>query len=578
MVLMMSRPHKDSRGVYHVRRKVPVELRAQLGGEYKRSLRTKDPAEARRLFPSAYQESEECFALARAALAGNVHLSEPDVLQLASRWFREELADMESKGDYARWLVSQPEDGQDLLTGQPIGDVLESISSVYDNDTLQEKARVVRASIEQVMTVHRLPMPSDGSPLYSLLVDVFYSHALTLSDHALIRSQNRGMYIGQPKTVAPHAPIALEQSKAGVGKRMSEVWKSFEASKVADGVDGVTPTTLNEYRGVVNRFIELFGDVQVAKVTPELILDYRLALSKTPSKGDGIRGIDARRQIERAESEGLPVLTAAAIRKRLKVMSTVLNYAQRMGWIDTNPVIATELTKQLAKATAKSKGARRRKGYTPDELTQIFTSPIYSSGWKPPVADLGEALWWLPLLAAYTGARLGELAQLFVSDVRVSPEGIRYLSLLKEEDGIDDEVIDSRRVKCESSRRVVPLHQDLIDLGFMAYVEGLPVSGQVFPRITPNKVGKYAPAFGRIWPKYLRNTAGLDSPAAPMHGFRHAFKTLCRTVGITKEVGDWITGHTTVFVGDQYGEQPLVRMAEEMKKFPSIARTAGLLK
>jgi hypothetical protein len=124
---------------------------------------------------------------------------------------------------------------------------------------------------------------------------------------------------------------------------------------------------------------------------------------------------------------------------------------------------------------------------------------------------------------------------------------------------------------------VVPLHDDLIALGFLDYVAGLPKGGQVFPRIKPNKAGKYAPAFGRIWPKYLRNTAGLDSPAAPMHGFRHAFKTLCRTVGIAKEVGDWITGHTTVFVGDQYGEQPLVRMADEMKKFPSIARAAGLL-
>lgn len=86
MVLSMSRPHKDSRGVYWVRRKVPEALRPILGRtEYKRSLQTRDLVKALKRFPAAYQESSDCFELARAQLAGHVHPTVSDVRQLAFR-------------------------------------------------------------------------------------------------------------------------------------------------------------------------------------------------------------------------------------------------------------------------------------------------------------------------------------------------------------------------------------------------------------------------------------------------------------------------------------------------------------
>lgn len=80
-----------------------------------------------------------------------------------------------------------------------------------------------------------------------------------------------------------------------------------------------------------------------------------------------------------------------------------------------------------------------------------------------------------------------------------------------------------------------------------------------------------------MWTKYLNNVVGLNSGASPAHGFRHAFKTLCRASEMPGEVHDWITGHSSGNEGDSYGSNPLGRMVEELKKFPSIARMAGLL-
>lgn len=46
----MAQPFKSQIGIYQLRRKVPPELRKALGHEYKRSLKTRDLAEAKALF------------------------------------------------------------------------------------------------------------------------------------------------------------------------------------------------------------------------------------------------------------------------------------------------------------------------------------------------------------------------------------------------------------------------------------------------------------------------------------------------------------------------------------------------
>ena len=169
----------------------------------------------------------------------------------------------------------------------------------------------------------------------------------------------------------------------------------------------------------------------------------------------------------------------------------------------------------------------------------------------------------------YTGARREELAQLLVADVRQDDDsGIWYLSIAPGE---------GKTVKTLSSRRKVPLHADLLALGFIDYRNSLTASGRLFPKLEEHPDNGYGHAVGKAWAKYLKEVVKLDSQASPSHGFRHTFKTLCREVGIETAVSDWITGHAAPNVGATYGSNPLCRMASELEKFPSIARTAGLL-
>ncbi len=142
------------------------------------------------------------------------------------------------------------------------------------------------------------------------------------------------------------------------------------------------------------------------------------------------------------------------------------------------------------------------------------------------------------------------------------------------EDGADDD----RTLKTKGSHRLVVIHQDLIDLGFIEYVEGLPACGRLFPAPKPNPTGWYGHNFGKRWGVYLREVAELETPVSPSHSFRHSFKTMCREAGIPEEIHDAITGHDDGSVSRRYGERHLLKIqSEQLGRLPSTARLAGLL-
>ena len=98
------------------------------------------------------------------------------------------------------------------------------------------------------------------------------------------------------------------------------------------------------------------------------------------------------------------------------------------------------------------------------ELRLLFASSVYVADHRPK-GGRGEAAFWLPLLGLFTGARLGELAPLTVADVETDEEtAITVLKIIEDEER-------GRRLKTASSRRAVPLHQELVKFGFVQLVE-----------------------------------------------------------------------------------------------------------
>lgn len=564
----MAQPAKHPvTGIWQIRRKVPQDLRSALGVEYKRSLKTRDPVEAKGLFALAWSASEELFAHARAQTKGLNLISARDMRQLASRWVRAETVRMEQQGDFARWL-----DEVGTTEVYVDGDVSEvmayrSLRDAMDDDPEYDPDASVRSAIAAALREANLPFPSDQSQ-GDQLAGVFRDYVIRLSDVALTRQQGDWTVRADLLNYEPLDVVApVDGSRLPL--KLMGLFKTYSQEKILnDGDTASVRRTLKAYKSIVEQFIEICGDLPVAKFERQAVHDFRSAIAQLPAKGEGIRGLTVRELIHKAESEKLPRVSTPTVRNKLRAVSAVFSHGVRMGELKENPIIASGVAKAAAKAASKDAGAsRRRKDYTHEEIAAIFSSPIYSpGGWKSPRADFGEAMYWLPLILYYTGARREEIAQLRKEDVQYRL-GVHFLSILDTPDAEDGD----RSVKTEGSRRSIPLHADLVDRKLLDYVAALPDGSQLFPKLERSPSGRYGENFGKLWAKYLREVVGLTGKVRPSHGFRHTFKTFCREEGIPEDVSDAITGHAGVsVVARSYGSMPLTRKAQELAKFPSV--------
>lgn len=565
----MAQPWKHPSGIYYIRRRIPDDLKPVLGkGDfYKVSLQTRIPIEAKTRHAAEWVKSDQLFERARILLSKGSQLPANDAVQMAARWGRHELAEMEKSGNFTYWLARHGDDVETL--GSFYGAGL-SVSTFLAEPAV--KRRIQTDITDELARYNHPPVPHD-SATYRHLQEAFAAQLLRLSETALSRYEHDHV---SPLQAPAFAPLSFEERPTSTPllSRLFEDWKAYNL-KLGNGGRDVAKRVL-EYSGTMKVFIELYGDLPISSITRATVNTFATDLLKMPTGGIGRKALTAPQLIARAEAQDLPTLSHLTVKNRLMALSSVLSYAVRIGTLAENAVTASGVTGELTKAAKKSSRAVARKHYLLRELILIFSSPVFQGTWKPPRASFGEAWFWVPLLLYYTGARREEIAQMNATEVRCSEDGIWFLDLLSTPD--DEGLEEKRTVKTAGSRRKVPLHPDLIALGFVDYATSLPAKGQLFPLLEANPSGYYSVNFGKRWSEYLKKVVGLDSKVRPSHGFRHTFITLCREQGVPEELRDALTGHDNGAVSRKYGERALLpQLLEQMAKLPSIARTTGLL-
>ena len=183
---------------------------------------------------------------------------------------------------------------------------------------------------------------------------------------------------------------------------------------------------------------------------------------------------------------------------------------------------------------------KQRDMWSGDELRKLFTSPIWTGSHpffrsRPGDTIIRDALFWLPLLGLFHGNRLEEFAQLRREDV-ARADGITYLRITDE---------DGRQLKNEQSRRDVPLHPELIRIGFLDYVAQATTrpQDQVFAELRPGgkdrKLGYY---FSKQFSAY-RKAIGVRRRGLDYHSFRHGVTTKLYQADVSEAWIDLLTGH-----------------------------------
>lgn len=251
--------------------------------------------------------------------------------------------------------------------------------------------------------------------------------------------------------------------------------------------------------------------------------------------------------------------TAKNTNKYLNSLRALLNFAVSEDLIPGNPANGI-------KAAVKDSEEDDRKPFSLDALSTIFNSPVYAKGDRP-LGGGGEAAYWLPLLGLFTGARLEELGQLHPDDVHEesTPDMSLTAWVIRVRNGEGQHLKNTG-----TNRRRIPMHQALIDLGFLDYVKAAKAKQQhrIFDKLKLNKYGKHTDAWSKWFGRYLRQTCGIKDTALVFHSFRHTFKDYCRAASIPEDVHDALSGHGSDSVARQYGgSYPLAPMVENMKRY-----------
>lgn len=657
---IMAQPWKDPKtGVYKCRLAVPQEIQAVYGKSIvKKTLGTKDAAEARKLFPSVYSAFRAEFDAIKAKLDAEAHaesvepeqgvqqvvsapadtLTARDVKVLAARYYNAQIERMytskalgyqdiakydlmavrlkqwssgdsqEAGGTGGNRVVKFPErPSQNFAQKKPepylSEDVQEALAesddSVIDEytedgrayelpvDTEQEAMALFADDVDAMLEDEGYNIPRTSTDYKRILIEI------TRSVGALRKAaQELVMGAPEPPQLIPlgHTPLSPsvssqqgleassvvnntqpsttnETSKEAAAQRVSDdseqsivhVFKRYqtEALRKAGGKEKTVRRTLSDYASIVRRFNEFIKSRPVSSVTKRDVVEFRDLLLQLPSRAkQSVAMMPLKQQALVAKEQGLKTLSASTVRKQLMALSGFFEVALEYELVDKNPVRG--VSKRLTQETSDRSGEDKQ--YSNEELRNVFALPLFTEGFRPRSSVYGEAVYWLPLLAYYTGARAEELAQLYVRDVK-KEQGIHYLHI------IDD--APDKTVKNKGSVRKIPLHEHLIDLGFVEYVQSQSPDGRLFPKLKASSE-RYAGKVSLWLGKYFRENAGLREEVKAMHGLRHAWSTLARNAGIPKDVRSAITGHSSGDVSDTYGEYSLELLYEAVNKIPRL--------
>lgn len=356
-----------------------------------------------------------------------------------------------------------------------------------------------------------------------------------------IERRNKGEPIDTPKIAEPSN---LEGAADDGLREAFEGWKKQKQR---------SPNTLREYENAIHRFVELHGDLPVAKITRKHVREFREALQDVPLSRTGELREAALPVLQKwgKENPDAAKLSPGTINKLLGGCQAVAVWARDNGIIPDDMPWSDPFARMRLEEEEPT-----REPWQLAELRTLFSSPVFARSERPK-GGRGEAAFWLPLLALFTGARLGELASLLASDLVADDDtGVMYIKIVDDEER-------GKRLKTASSRRVVPVHPELTRLGFQQYVEERrKLDGQhapLFPLLTVGPRGGLAESWSKWFGRYIRDI-GIKDTDRVFHSFRHSFKDALRAAGVNEDINDALTGHSGGGgVGRTYGAKDMVR-------------------
>ena len=351
----------------------------------------------------------------------------------------------------------------------------------------------VAGEVDELLAAHNLTRLDHGSESYKRLARELLKAKVEVFRVELERWQGEYRHNG---SAAVHSPIPSAKERTP-SKPFSEVAALyFKEHKRAQRTDEQIQSSFKKFLVIIG------GDKPIGDITKADCRQYKETLLK---------------------SVGI-----ATVNKNLHNLSHLWNWALGQGFVQegsTSPVAGLLINKRLAK-----KEKLQRKPFTDSDLAAILGHKEFLSQ----RVDCPER-YWLVLCLLLSGARREEIAQLAVADIQHA-DGIHYFDITNEG--------ESQSLKNQGSKRWVPIHSELVRLGFIDYVGKQRRGGRLFPQLEKGSNG-YGDAVGKWFGRLLRQFLRITDPGLVLHSTRHTVITRLHAAGVPTNLVEILVGHAS---------------------------------
>lgn len=279
---------------------------------------------------------------------------------------------------------------------------------------------------------------------------------------------------------------------------------------------------LAQYERVLRTFAWITGDKPLGDYNHSDVAKFKNALLDMPRDYRPAKDFD--RPFEevansfRVNEENARSLNT--VKRDLAYMSTAYEILAEDEWAPkAENTKALDFTKVKLGKHRKVSEETEREPWTVPHMQCLFSSPIWTGGGghlrrldaNGGISVYHDAAYWLPPLLYYTHATLNEIAGLRIDEVNTG-DAVPNLMIknndLRAENGVDG------GLKNKSRGRMIPLHEEILRLGFTEYVEAIRAEGHkaLFPELYLNEARVGGHQFRNIAWGHMRNWIGLHMP------------------------------------------------------------------
>ena len=303
------------------------------------------------------------------------------------------------------------------------------------------------------------------------------------------------------------------KKKVDPDRKLSALFKNY-----LENSPDLGESARSDFGTAVRRFIEFHGDIDVEEIDRTHAEKFRDGMKRMPVRPPNkIRDLSMPKQIAWADVNPTKNPQQGTINKNLQGVKLALDFAYEETGLIKNRNWRNPFEGFIKKVKSSKKD--RAKGFTPEQVHIAFSEAAF----QPKTVER----FWIPVILYYTGARLDEIAQLHVSDVKLTP-----IPYLRAENLEDDNPVLAKMLKTGTSHRTIPIHADLIDMGLLTYAEAIREKGHtyLFPNL-PHKRGRNRGGYvSRTFMDGFRGygelnpDTGLGTQTLRTHSLRHTYR------------------------------------------------------